>query len=62
MVALTGHEPQTYADAGTQVPARLTLTDPSASNDHRRWAGNVATTQEPVDETVASRAFCEPLP
>lgn len=28
---------------------------PGSGSDHRRWAGNVATTQEPVNETAASR-------
>lgn len=30
---------------------------PLADNDHRRWAGNVATTQQPVNETAASRTL-----
>lgn len=56
MIAFTGHEPVTYDHAGTQVPCPADFNrPPSGDADHRRWAGNVATTAEPVNETGASK-------
>lgn len=59
-IAFTGHEPLTR-DYGTsqrtQLPCPADFNRPPTGegSDHRRWAGNVATTQAPVNETGASR-------
>jgi hypothetical protein len=51
MIAFTGHEP-----AEEELPCPADYDRPPGSvSDHRRWAGNVATTQQPVNETGASR-------
>ncbi len=63
MIAFTGHAPATYEHAGTQVPCPADFNRPPvASNDHRRWAGNVATSPEPVNETAASQMMYQGRP
>jgi hypothetical protein len=52
-IAFTGHEP---ADGQLPCPADFNR-PPGAGNDHRRWAGNVATSAQPVNETAASLMF-----
>lgn len=52
-VAFTGHEP-----TEDQLPCPADAARPPGStSDHRRWYGNVATSQEPVDETEASKVL-----
>ncbi len=52
-IAFTGQTP--VAD---QFPCPAdTARPPNASNDHRHWAGNVATTEAPVNESFASRVL-----
>jgi hypothetical protein len=52
-IAFTGQTP--VAD---QLPSPADAArPPGASNDHRQWAGNVATTEAPVNESFASRVF-----
>lgn len=56
-IAFTGHKPTVGdADWTKQLPCPADYNrPPGAGNDHRRWAGNVATTATPVNETAASR-------
>lgn len=57
-IAFTGHEPVTPPDAPwlRQLPCPADFNRPAdTGSDHRRWAGNVATSQEPVNESTASR-------
>ncbi len=57
-IAFSGHAPETPADAPwlAQLPCPADFNRPADSgSDHRRWAGNVATTQRPVNETAASQ-------
>ena len=50
-IAFTGHDPEP-----DQAPCPADVARPPGSeSDHRRWAGNVATSQEPVNETAGSR-------
>lgn len=58
-IAFTGHPPTCGEDSWTkQLPCPADYNrPPGAGNDHRRWAGNVATTATPVNENPASRMF-----
>lgn len=55
-IAFTGHEPVEKASYWKELPCPADFNRrPDTERDHRRWAGNVASTQEPVNESVASR-------
>lgn len=59
-IAFTGHAPETPADTPwlAQLPCPADFNRPPVSDrDHRRWRGNVATTQRPVNEKAASLIF-----
>jgi hypothetical protein len=50
-IAFTGQTPKK-----DQVPCPAdAIRPPGSDRDHRRWAGNVATTEKPVDEIAASK-------
>jgi hypothetical protein len=55
-IAFTGHEP-VVSDHRAELPCPADFNRPPTGEgpDHRRWAGNVATTQAPVNESAASR-------
>ncbi len=56
MVAFTGHPPVRYEHGGAQVPCPADFNrPPDTDHDHRRWAGNVASTSSPVNESAASK-------
>lgn len=53
-VAFTGQEP-TIKPGFKMLPCPADFNrPPDTDHDHRRWAGNVATTEDPVNETAAS--------
>lgn len=54
-IAYTGHDPDPELQE-LPCPADFRR-PPGGESDHRRWGGNVATSQEPVNETAASRIF-----
>ena len=57
-IAFTGHQPGAREVACPADASRPQGTE----SDHRRWYGNVATTQNPVNETVASRVMYPRVP
>ncbi len=49
-IAFTGQQP-----TEGQMPCPADAARPPGSSDHRRWAGNVATSEAPVNETATSK-------
>lgn len=54
-LSYTAHIPEGELWAALPCPADFNRPPTGEGPDHRRWAGNVATSAEPVNETPASR-------
>lgn len=56
-ITYTARIPEGELWADLPCPADFNRPPTGEGPDHRRWAGNVATSDSPVNETTASRAF-----